>query len=110
MALPPVPAGYDSWNQYITIQAPPLMINQGLTFQEAKASIKLLDVAMPVRQALGTPSYRIYNVFTTWAQRTVAPTQGRPWRIFQPVPSGLGLALQQGGVLVTQSGEELVTN
>lgn len=57
------------------------MTSQGLTFQEAKASIKLLDVAMPVRQDIGTPSYRIYNVFTTWADRTVAPTEGRPWKL-----------------------------
>lgn len=81
MALPPVPVGYDSWNQYITDNAPALMISEGLTFQEAKASIKLLEVAEPVRTAVGTPSYRIYNVFTTWAERTVAPTTGRPWRL-----------------------------
>ena len=79
MSLPPTPAGYDNWNQYITDNAPALMSSQGLTFQEAKASLKLLDVAMPVRQAVGTPSYRQYNVFTTWANRTVSPTIGRPW-------------------------------
>ena len=56
MALPPTPSGYDNWNQYITDNAPALMASQGLTFQQAKASIKLLDVAMPVRQDVGTPS------------------------------------------------------
>lgn len=81
MALPPTPPGYQNWNEYITANAPALMASQGLTFQEAKASIKLLDVAMPVRQAVGTTSYRIYNVFTTWADRTVAPTEGRPWQL-----------------------------
>lgn len=81
MALPPTPSGYQNWNEYITVNAPALMTSQGLTFQEAKASIKLLDVAMPVRQDIGTPSYRIYNVFTTWADRTVAPTEGRPWKL-----------------------------
>lgn len=80
MSLPPTPPGYLNWNEYITVNAPALMVSQGLTFQEAKASIKLLDVAEPVRQAIGTPSYRIYNVFTTWAERTVCPTEGRPWR------------------------------
>lgn len=81
MSLPPVPSGYDSWNQYIEEQGAIVAAAQGLTFQEGKASVKLLDVAEPVRQAVGTPSYRIYNVFTTWADRTVSPTQGRPWRL-----------------------------
>ena len=80
MSLPPTPEGYNNWNQYIADNAPELMSSQGLTFQEAKASLKLSQVAMPVRQAVGTPSYRKYNVFTTWADRTVAPTTGRPWK------------------------------
>lgn len=80
MALPPVPEGYDSWNAYIEEQGAIIAAEQGLTFQEGKASVKLLDVAEPVRQSVGTPSYREYNVFTTWADRTVAPTTGRPWR------------------------------
>ena len=84
MALPPTPSGYNNWNQYITDNAPALMASQGLTFQQAKASIKLLDVAMPVRQDVGTPSYRIYNEFTTWADRTVSPTLGRPWKSATP--------------------------
>ena len=80
MALPPVPSGYDSWNQYITVNAPALMTSQGLTFQQAKASIKLLNVAEPIRSAVGEPYYREYNVFTTWADRAILPAQGRPWR------------------------------
>lgn len=80
MSLPPVPASYDSWNAYIEEQGAVVAAAQGLTFQQGKASVKLLDVAEPVRQAVGTPSYREYNVFTTWADRTVSPTQGRPWR------------------------------
>lgn len=80
MALPSVPSGYDSWNQYITTNAPALMVSQGLTFQQAKASIKLLEVAEPIRSAVGEPYYREYNVFTTWADRALLPSIGRPWR------------------------------
>lgn len=80
MALPPVPSGYDSWNQYITDNAPALMDSQGLTFQQAKASLKLLNVSEPIRSAVGQPYYREYNVFTTWADRSLLPALGRPWR------------------------------
>ena len=89
MSLPPVPAPYDSWNDYIETNAPALATAQSLTLQQAKASLKLLDVALPVRQAVGTPSYRQYNEFTTWAARQVIPQPttnpdiptalGRPW-------------------------------
>ena len=81
MALPPTPEGYLNWNQYIEEQGAITADQQGLTLQQGKASVKLLDVAEPARQATGTPSYREYNVFTTWADRTVAPTTGRPWRL-----------------------------
>ena len=80
MALPPVPVGYPSWNAYIEEQGAIVAAAQGLTLQQGKASVKLLSVAEPVRQAEGTPSYREYNVFTTWDDRTVAPTTGRPWK------------------------------
>ena len=109
MALPVVPPGYDSWNQYITVNAPALMISQGLTFQEAKASIKLLEVAMPVRQDFGTPSYRIYNEFTTWADRTVAPTLGRPWIAGAAVGDFLVTQDIDSDRIVTQDGIYLVT-
>lgn len=91
MALPPTPAGYTNWNDYIETNAPAIATAQGLTIQQARASIKLLDVAEPVRTATGTPSFRIYNVFTTWASRQVIPqpttnpdvqvAPGRPWRL-----------------------------
>jgi hypothetical protein len=81
MALPLVPPGYSNWNQYITENAPALMTSQGLTFQQAKASIKLLMVSEPIRSAVGEPYYREYNVFTTWADRAVLPALGRPWRL-----------------------------
>jgi hypothetical protein len=91
MALPPTPAGFSNWNEYISVQGAIIAAAQGLTFQEGKASVKLLDVAEPVRQAVGTPSYRIYNVFTDWASREVIPqpnpdpdvevAPGRPWRL-----------------------------
>ena len=68
---------------------------------EAKCALKLEDVAMPVRQAVGTPSYRIYNQFTTWDERAVSPTQGRPWRLATPAPEGAGL--------ITEGGEDLYT-
>lgn len=109
MALPPTPSGYDNWNQYITDNAPALMESEGLTFQEAKASLKLLLVAMPVRQAKGTPSYRIYNEFSTWAERTVAPTQGRPWRITPPPPEGSFIVTEASEPITTEAGAGLIT-
>lgn len=78
--LPPVPAPYLSWNDYITTNAPALAVAQGLTLQQAKASLKLLNVSEPIRSAAGQPYYRQLNVFTTWAARAVLPTVGRPWR------------------------------
>lgn len=90
MALPSVPTGYQSWNQYIEEQGAIIAAAQGLTFQEGKASVKLLEVAMPSRQDVGTPSYRDYNTFTDWTSRQVIPQPnidpdqpvalGRPWR------------------------------
>jgi hypothetical protein len=80
MALPPTPSGYDNWNAYIEAEAPALAIAQSLTLQQAKASIKLLDVSEPIRSAVGEPYYRQYNIFTTWADRALLPAQGRPWR------------------------------
>ena len=79
MALPPTPPGYLNWNDFINQEGQQIALSQGLTYQEGKASAKLLYVSMPSRQDFGTPSYRIYNVFTTWADRTVAPLLGRPW-------------------------------
>lgn len=81
MALPPVPSGYDSWNDYIETEAPALALAQGITLQEAKASIKLLEVSEPIRSAVGEPYYRQYNVFTTWADRALLPDLGRPWKL-----------------------------
>ena len=80
MSLPPVPVDYDSWNQYIEEQGAIIAAAQGLTFQEGKASVKLLDVATPGRTDPDSPDYMIYNIFTTWAARTVSPEIGRPWR------------------------------
>jgi hypothetical protein len=81
MALPPTPSGYDNWNDYIETNAPALAVAQSLTLQQAKASLKLLDVSEPIRSAVGQPYYRQYNVFTTWADRALLPAQGRPWRL-----------------------------
>lgn len=81
MALPPTPAGYDSWNQYIQTNAPALAAAQGITLQQARASLKLLYVSEPIRSAVGQPYYRQYNVFTTWADRAVLPAPGRPWKL-----------------------------
>lgn len=85
MSIPAIPIGYFSWNEFIESNAPALAASEGITLQESKASLKLLYVAEPVRQSIDTPSYRIYNQFTTWADRTVAPMSGRPWR--QEIPS-----------------------
>lgn len=91
MALPPIPAGYDSWNEFIEEQGAIIATAQGLTLQEGKASVKLLQVAMPSRQDVGTPSYRDFNNFTDWVNREVIPDPtldpdiptaiGRPWRL-----------------------------
>jgi hypothetical protein len=81
MALPAVPVGYTSWNAYIEAEAPALALAEGITLQQAKASIKLLEVAKPIRSAVGEPYFRQYNVFTTWADRAVLPAAGRPWKL-----------------------------
>lgn len=81
MALPPTPVGYDNWNDYIETQAPALALAQSITLQQAKASLKLLDVSQPIRSTLGQPYYRQYNVFTTWSARSLLPQLGRPWRL-----------------------------
>ena len=78
MALPPVPGGYDSWNDYIETEAPALAMSEGITLQQAKASIKLLMVSRPIREQEGEPYYRELNYFTTWADRSVLPFVGRP--------------------------------
>jgi hypothetical protein len=81
MALPPTPAGYQNWNEYIEVNAPALAASEGLTIQQARASLKLLDVSEPIRSSAGEPYYRIYNVFTDWASRSLLPNPGRPWRL-----------------------------
>jgi hypothetical protein len=96
MALPPVPAGYDNWNNYIETNAPALATSQGLTLQQAKASLKLLDVSEPIRSAVGQPYYRQYNKFTTWADRAVLPSEGRPWISTPIVPTANLLYLDAG--------------
>jgi hypothetical protein len=80
MSLPPVSPSYQSWNQYIEEQGAIVAAAQGITFQEGKASVKLLDVATPGRTDPDSPDYMVYNIFTTWNARTVSPTIGRPWR------------------------------
>lgn len=109
MSLPPIPTGYISWNEYIAVNAPALAAEQGLTLMEAKCAIKLRDVAMPVRQAEGTPSYRIYNQFTTWDARAVAPTQGRPWTQADPPPEGTGLVTEENSPLFSENGNWIIT-
>lgn len=81
MALPPTPVGYDNWNDYIQTNAPALAVSQGITLQQARASLKLLYVSEPIRSAVGEPYYRQYNVFTTWSARAVVPALGRPWKL-----------------------------
>ncbi len=115
--LPPVPPSYPSWNAYIEEQGAIIAAAQSLTLQQGKASVKLLDVAMPVRQAAGTPSYRQYNLFTTWNDRQVIPqpnpdpdlnvAPGRPWRLG---PSAVfSLTTENGDQLQTEDGNNLTT-
>jgi hypothetical protein len=118
MALPPTPSGYTNWNDYIEANAPAIASAQGLTIQQARASIKLLNVAEPVRTAAGTPSFRVFNVFTTWAARRVIPqpnpnpdvytAPGRPWRL-GTVPVGSFLTTETGDPLMTENGNNIVT-
>lgn len=119
MSLPPTPPGYDNWNQYIAEQGAIIAAAQGLTYQQGKASVKLLDVAEPVRKAVGTPSYRIYNEFTTWADRQVIPQPtldpdvptalGRPWRLGSPAPGGEPIvANATGDMFITEVGSDLI--
>lgn len=81
MAIPATPATYQSWNDYIKTNAPALAAAEGITLQQAKASIKLLQVAKPIREAVGQPYYRAYNKFTNWNSRAVVPDAGRPWKL-----------------------------
>jgi hypothetical protein len=81
MSLPPTPVGFSNWNEYIETNAPALAASEGITLQQAKASIKLLEVAEPIRSAVGEPYYRQYNVFTTWAARALLPDFVRPWKV-----------------------------
>lgn len=108
MSLPPVPVGYDSWNQYIAEQGAIVAAAQGLTLQQGKASVKLLSVATPGRIDPESPDFMPYNIFTTWAQRTVAPEIGRPWRDGTP-QSGAILVTDAGDFLVTDSGLQIIT-
>lgn len=110
MSLPPVPPGYISWNEFIEIQGTIIASQQGLTRQEGKGSAKLLYAAMPPRQDPTSPSFMPYNVFTTWADRTVAPTIARPWRLGNPPDPGSIITTQSGDALITnQSGDFIVT-
>lgn len=75
MARVPVPAGYDSWNDYIAQTAG--------NDKTARRNIKLGQIAQ-VERHYPAPSYREYNIYV--APGTVAPAVGRPW-----YPSAPGL-------------------
>jgi hypothetical protein len=109
MSLPPVPSGYSNWNAYIEEQGAIVAAAQGLTFQEGKATVKLLEVATPGRIDPESPDYMIYNVFTTWADRTVSPEIGRPWREGVTPVAGDALVTDSGDSLVTLSGLQIIT-
>lgn len=104
MALPPTPPGYDNWNSYIEINAPALASAQGLTLQQAKASLKLLYVSEPIRSDYGQPYYRQYNVFTTWADRAVLPEPGRPWKL----SANFDITDRQNEIILDRYGDEIL--
>jgi len=117
MSLPPTPVGFSNWNEYIEIQGAIIAAAQGLTFQEGKASAKLLYVASPGRTDPASSDYMIYNLFTTWDDRQVIPqpnpdpdinvAPGRPWRL---VPSVVfSLTTENGDQLQTEDGNNLTT-
>lgn len=68
MARVPVPAGYDSWNDYIKQTAG--------ADKTQRRNIKLGQIAQVERQ-YPAPSYREYNVYVP--PGTVAPAIARPW-------------------------------
>ena len=68
MARVPVPAGYLSWNDYISQIAG--------NDKAARRNIKLGQEAQ-VERNYPPPSYREYNIYV--APGTVAPAAGRPW-------------------------------
>ncbi len=105
MSSPPTPVGYSNWNAYIEEQGAIVAAAQGLTFQQGKASVKLLSVATPGRTNPASPDYMIYNVFDTWANITVSPQIGRPWRL----QSGLTIITESGLNLITESGNIIIT-
>jgi hypothetical protein len=62
-------------------------------------------IAQPNRQMVGTPMYRVLNVFVD----TVSPTVGHPWaesvpNLSQPLETGLGqlLATENNNILYTE--------
>ena len=109
MSLPPTPLGYSNWNAYIEEQGAIIAAAQGLTFQEGKASVKLLDVATPGRTDPDSSDYMIYNIFTTWADRAVSPEIGRSWKEGVAPVSGAALVTDSGDFLVTLSGLQIIT-
>lgn len=105
MALPPTPPGYDNWNDYIETEAPVVATAQGITLQQAKASLKLLNVSEPIRSDFGQPYYREYNVFTTWADRAVLPTMGRPWKS----SATFDILDRFNGIMLNREGDEILS-
>jgi hypothetical protein len=108
MSLPPTPVGFSNWNEYISVQGAIVAAAQGLTLQQGKASVKLLDVASPGRTDPLSPDYMPYNIFTTWAARTVSPAEGRPWILGLSPVAGDWITTETGDILTTQSGDQLI--
>ena len=55
------------------------------TATKAKRRDDKLALAQTKRQAVGTPGYRPYNVYTS--PGTVSPAEGHPWTIIPPTPT-----------------------
>lgn len=92
MALPSVPLGYSNWNAYLN------------DLPKSQRGMAKCDViAEPIRQAVGTPGYRILNNYVG----TVSPEVGHPWAASPLL--GINLVVESGGdILETESGVPLI--
>lgn len=99
------PMGYDNWDTYINEQAD-LSPDQSIEARRLiKRDIKLGMIAQIERQ-LSEPSYRQYNQYSS--PGIYAPYEGRPFTIDPLYTTEVELALEDGSVLSTEDGDELI--
>jgi hypothetical protein len=67
---------------------------------------KLIHIAQPERQKIGTPSYRILNVYIG----TVSPTQGHPWAMSGDIEPILNSTITPLNISLSTSGNTTVAH